>query len=389
MRVCAISFKPCWQDDAGRWWSDGGFPLQMSGIRSLFEHMTLIITRSAPGKGGIPLPADADVVTLPLPDGFNLRRKLSFVTHIPRYICTLAPHIRRSDVVHLPLPGDIPFLGIVIALVMRKRVIVRYGSSWAGTSEETMMTSLTKRMMRRFAGGRNVMITTGEGEAPPAEGVHWIFSTAITGDELRAIPANTSRGLRVPARIAYIGRLSAEKGVAHLIGAFAELRRRGFTPMPHCSIIGDGPLRRDLEQRVAAAGLGAHFVFTGQLDRGALSRLIAECDFCVQPSLSEGFSKAWLDAFVHGLPVLATNVGAAAQVIGGEGVRGWLVPPGETGALADALARVITGNVDWPALRARCRQYTEKRTLEIWAQEIGRICAAQWNMRLVQGRLAP
>ena len=388
MRVCAISFKPCWQDDAGRWWSDGGFPLQMTGIRSLFDDMTLIITRSAPGRGGIALPADAEVVTLPLPDGFNLRRKVSFVTHIWYYVRTMTPIIRRADVVHLPLPGDIPFLGIVLAMLLRKRVIVRYGSSWVGTSEETMMTSLTKRVMRRFAGGRNVMITTGEGEAPPADGVHWIFSTAITERELRGIPYSTERGLGDPPRLAYIGRLSAEKGVANLVAALAGLRRRGFAPMPHCSIIGDGPLRRELEDRVRGEGLESSFRFTGQLDRGALSQLLTGLDFCVQPSLSEGFSKAWLDAFAHGLPVLASNVGAAAPVIGGDGVRGWLVPPGDPAALADCLARVIGGAVDWPALRKRCREYTEKRTLEVWAQEIGRICAAQWHMRLVEGRLA-
>ena len=387
MRVCAISFKPCWQDDAGRWWSDGGFPLQMAGIRSLFDEMTLIITKSSPGRGGIALPADETVVTLPLPHGRDLRRKISFLTHLWYYIRTITPHINRSDVVHLPLPGDIPFLGIVLAMLLRKRVIVRYGSSWVETSEGTLMTSLTKFVMRRFAGGRNVMITTGDGADPPAKGVNWIFSTAITEKELRSIPIDTGRGLSAPPRLAYVGRLSGEKGVGNLIAAFEILAREGMLPMPHCTIIGDGPQRRALEEQVAVAGLGDHFKFAGQLDREALSRSLQQLDFCVQPSLSEGFSKAWLDAFAHGLPVLASDVGAASQVIGGDGVRGWLVPPGDVRALADRLSRVLSDPFDWPSLRRSCREYTEKRTLEVWAEEIGRICAAQWDMRLVEGKL--
>ena len=389
MNVCAISFKPCWQDETGRWFSDGGFPLQMSGIRSLFDGMTLIITGSRPAGGGIPLPVDATIVPMRLPDGWNLRRKISFVTNILYYVRIITPYIRRADVVHLPLPGDIPFLGILIAILFRKRVIARYGSSWVGTSQETMMTRMTKFIMRSFAGGRNVMITTGEGPVPPARGVSWIFSTALTSAELASIPCDPARPPGDPPGIAYVGRLSDEKRVGNLIAALEILMREGYSPMPQCWIIGGGPRRRELEEKVTQAGLGAHVRFAGQLDRPALSAKLQNLDFCVQPSLSEGFSKAWLDAFAHGLPVLASEVGAAGPVIGGDGVRGWLVPPGDVQALAAQLRTVLSGPIDWPSLRRRCREYTEKRTLEIWAAEIGRISASQWDMKLVGGKIRP
>ena len=389
MNVCAISFKPCWQDGSGRWVSDGGFPLQMTGIRSLFDEMTLIITGSRPAGGGIPLPADMNVVPIRLPDGWNLRRKISFLANILYYVRIITPHIRRCDVVHLPVPGDIPFLGIVIALLFRKRIIVRYGSSWVGTSQETMMTRVTKLIMRTFAGGRNVMMTTGDGPAPPARGVSWIFSTAITAEELRTIPYDPSRLPGNSPALAYVGRLSGEKGVGNLIAAMAALSKEGGCTLPQCWIIGDGPERRMLEDQTARAGLGTHIHFAGQLDRQSLSGKLKECDFCVQPSLSEGFSKAWLDAFAHGLPVLASDVGAASSVIGGNGLRGWLVPPGNVPALALQLRRVLTEPIDWPALRRRCREYTEKRTLDVWAAEIGRICASQWNMKVVGGKIRP
>jgi glycosyltransferase involved in cell wall biosynthesis len=268
-------------------------------------------------------------------------------------------------------------------------VIVRYGSSWVGTSQETMMTRLTKSIMRTFAGGRNVMITTGEDPVRPARGVSWIFSTALTSAELRSIPFDPARALSNPPGFAYVGRLSAEKGVANLIAAMEVLAGEGLNPMPQCWIIGDGPDRRELEAQAARSGLCASVHFAGQLDRPGLSAMLLKLDFCVQPSLSEGFSKAWLDAFAHGLPVLASEVGAAKPVIGGGGVRGWLVPPGDVRALAAGLRSVLTGPVDWPSLRRRCREYTEKRTLEIWAAEIGRICASQWDMKIVGGKIRP
>src|SRR5207249_6053356 len=87
------------------------------------------------------------------------------------------------------------------------------------------------------------------------------------------------------------------------------------------------------------------------------------------------------------LPVLASEVGAARRVIGGHGERGWLVPPGDVPALAVALQRALTGPVDWPALRLRCRAYVEGRTLETWVSRIGEICADQWGLSLEDGRL--
>jgi glycosyltransferase involved in cell wall biosynthesis len=389
MRVCVITFKYCWRDETGAWMSDGGFPLQMAGIRSLFDGMTMIMPEGTARGGGMPLPPDATVYPIRVPAGFGFPHKLSFIANLPSYVRTMIPHVRRAGVIHLPVPGDISFLGLVLGLLFRKRMIVRYGSSWAQTSQATFATTMTKAVMRRFAGGRNVMLATGDGPAPPAPGISWIFSTAITKKELQAIPCHADRGLSDPPSLAYVGRLSAEKGVSKLIEAVALLAREGGAPVPQITIIGDGPDRALLEGKIKDAGLRDQFVFAGQLDRGALSKALQKIDFCVQASLTEGFSKAWLDAFAHGLPVLSSDVGAARAVIGGEGERGWLVPPGNVPVLKDELKRIMTEPTDWPSLRQRCRDFTERRTLEVWAEEIGRICARQWHIGYEGGKLRP
>ena len=75
-RVCAISFKECWQDGNGRWCSNGGFPLQMAGIASLFDSMTLLVTfGETPGGGSIPLPGNAEIVLIRRPVGRDPWRK--------------------------------------------------------------------------------------------------------------------------------------------------------------------------------------------------------------------------------------------------------------------------------------------------------------------------
>lgn len=378
--LCAISFKDCWQNDSGEWFSYGGFPLQMAAIGSLFDEMTLLITRGHSRPGGIPLPVHAHIIPLRLPTGQDARRKLSVLANLLYYLGIIIKYVRRADVVHVPVPGDIALLGMLVALTLRKPLIARYGGSWVANSETTVMNRVTKAIMRRFAGGRNVMLATGEGELIPAPNMHWVFVSAVSQAELQQIHPILDRGLSTPPRLVYAGRLSPEKGVLYLIEALAKLKQENFAPMPHLTLAGDGPQRKELEHAVAACECEDIGHFAGQLDRQSLSKQFLLADICVQPSLTEGFSKAWLDAMTHGLPVLATEVGAARAVIGTEGERGWIVPPGDVEALATALRRILSEPIDWHTLRRRCRCYVEKRTLEDWAQRIGQICAEQWKI---------
>jgi glycosyltransferase involved in cell wall biosynthesis len=390
MRLCVVSFKECWEDESGQWWSYGGFPLQMAAVSSLFDETTLVIVRGRPRRGGIPLPPVTRVVGLRSPVGADLRRKVSVLARLPYYLRTIARCARDADVVHVPAPGDISLLGMLVALVQRKRLIVRYGSSWTTTSQTTWTHRFTRACMRRFAGGRNVMLATGEGRGRPARNMAWVFSTALSAAELKAVRPSLDRRLSDRPRLVYAGRLAVEKGVAVLIEALGQLKRDQYVALPCLTVVGDGPDRAALERRVAELGCSDVVRFVGHCNREDLSKHMLSADISVQPSLSESFCKAWLDAMAHGLPVLASNVGAAEAAIGTDhDARGWLVPPGDPKALAAALRHVIDTPRDWPAIRRRCREYVETRTLDVWAQAIGKVCASQWQVALVGGKLRP
>lgn len=388
MSVCVVAPKPCWRNAEGQWFSNGGFPIQMAGIVSLFDSARLLIAdRGSASEGGIALPRCAVIATMPLPQGADLARKRYIAAHIVRYVRLIMRHIRDVDVVHIPVPGDIGLITMVLSLLLRKRTIVRYSGSWLPTRESTIANRVTRGLMRMCAGGRNVMLATGDGVKPPARGISWIFSTALRGAEIGDIRPDLGRGLGDPVQLAYIGRLSEEKGVAVLIDAMELLKKESTGSLPRVSIIGEGLERQRLETRAARGEVLEYFRFTGQLDRRELSRVLHGMDICVQPSLTEGFSKAWLDAFAHGLPVLASDVGAARQVIGDDGERGWLVPPGDARALATRIRSVMTRQEGWPGLRTRCRAYVEGRTIEDWGARIGMLCALQWNGAIVGGKL--
>lgn len=389
MRLCVVSFKQCWQDPAGRWHSYGGFPAQMDALRTLCDEMTIVIVRSFPRAGGMPLPADARVVALRSPTGIDFRRKLSVAAHLPYYLGRIARELRDADVVHTPVPGDLPYLGLVLALLQRKPLFALYNGSWAPNSETTVMNRITRQTMRWLARGRNVMLAVGDGDQPPAPGMEWLYATSLSRAEIAATPVHDDRGLSAPPRLIYAGRLSVEKGLPVLIEALRLLQRQGLTPLPLVTLAGDGPARPEIEALVRESGLGDIVRFAGQLDRAALALAFQAADVCVHPSHTEGYCKAWLDAMAQGLPVLTTEVGAAHSVIGAAGERGWLVPAGSPAALAAGISRVVTEPADWPALRRRCREYAASRTLEAWAEQIGRACDRRWQATAAKGVLQP
>jgi glycosyltransferase involved in cell wall biosynthesis len=389
-RLCVVSFKECWPGGDGRWYSSGGFPVQMAGLASLFDETTLVVVGTEPQKGGMPLPAWARVVPLRPPIGADFRRKLSVVSRLPSLLREIARECRRADVVHTPLPGDIPLLGFGVALALRKPLLARYGGSWTQTSASTLMNRVTRQCMRFAAGGRNVMIATGAGDRPPARGMTWLFASAISREEVGGVQPDLDRQCGKPLRLVYAGRLSQEKGVHHLINALAALRRgNGKAQHLRLVLVGDGPQRSALAQAVEAGGIRDLVEFRGQLARASLLEALCASDVCVLPSLTESFCKARLDAMLCGVPVVTTPVGFGRELVGADGERGWIVPCGDEAALADVLGLLAQGAGDWPAIRRRSRAFAEGFTIEAWTERVAEACVRRWGGSLMRPQVHP
>ncbi len=140
--------------------------------------------------------------------------------------------------------------------------------------------------------------------------------------------------------ISTVGRLVADKGGQDdLIWAANEVRKSH----PHLKllIIGDGPLRPDLEKYAGELGMldSGAALFTGTRDD--VARLLGAMDVFVLPSHKEALPIAVLEAMSMCLPVVATNVGGVPEVVQ-DGATGLLVEPADRLALRDALARLVT-----------------------------------------------
>ena len=209
------------------------------------------------------------------------------------------------------MESDLPFLAPVL------RAIVR------GSDAVTVISSYTaERLRRQVPGVRSTIIPFGATVEPPAE----------LPD---ALPAGEGR----PFELLFVGRLVERKGVHVLLDALARLG--GSAPVV-LRVVGDGPERAALRERVARLGLGDRVVFEGFVSSEELAEHFAGCDAFVLPAVvdakgdTEGLGVVLLEAMVNGKPVIASAAGWIVDIVR-DGRNGFLVPPGDVEALAGAV----------------------------------------------------
>lgn len=141
-------------------------------------------------------------------------------------------------------------------------------------------------------------------------------------------------------RLASVGRLVKEKGLDFGIRAVDQLRQEYPQLNFSYNIIGEGPLRRDLQRLIDHLGMQSTVRLLGAKSQDEVIAELSESDIVVAPSLAEALPVSLMEAHAVGLPVVATRVGSVDQIVG-DSISGFLVPPGDVDALCHRLAELI------------------------------------------------
>lgn len=143
-----------------------------------------------------------------------------------------------------------------------------------------------------------------------------------------------------------VGRLSPEKGHLVLFQAVKDLKDRNVAMM--LDVIGGGPFERTLRDEVDRLRLQDRVNFVGELESDRVRERLADADIFCMASFSEGLPISIMEAMAVGVPVVTTWISGIPELAVND-VTALTVAPGDAGALADAIGRII----DDPALRAR------------------------------------
>jgi glycosyltransferase involved in cell wall biosynthesis len=147
---------------------------------------------------------------------------------------------------------------------------------------------------------------------------------------------------RAPVRLVMVARFGAQKDHPTLFRALAKIRSHDW----ELDLIGDGPLRGEMESLAAGLDLGGRVRFLGQ--RTDVDQILANAQISLLVTNWEGFPLSILESMRAGLPVVASSVGGIGESVRDE-ENGYLVPRGDVELLRDRIERLLTS----PGLRAR------------------------------------
>jgi glycosyltransferase involved in cell wall biosynthesis len=269
-----------------------------------------------------------------------------------------------ADVLYLLDHENAAVLGVLAALaagVRRRFLAIHTMGMWGGKSSlpagiRTMLPLLT-RIVAVAEAQREYLVR----RERVARGRIEVVPNGIELSDGAPVPREAARrALGVPAGarvVAVVAQLRPEKGHEVYLEAARRLLER--TRDAVTLFAGDGPMRQELEARAEGLGLGDRVRFLGARDDVPV--VLAASDVCALPShpVVETSPLAAMEAMAAGRPVVATKVGALAEIVE-HGLSGFLVPPGDPEALAGALAHLLNDDV----LRARLGENARRRARE-------------------------
>lgn len=337
---------------------------------------------------------------------FNKPNRLSYFTSLHR---ELYATIRSDDVdvyqhanlgfrefnpgVILPPDSDTPFLigpaeaGHAVPSAEFKRVLARQVDRDLPEVVESVAARLTEPVMRSGIDPlRERLFGATLDRADRIIAVHSDakrrFEEYTDGGKIEVVPYGVDMekfpfaGGREGRSIVTVGNLIRRKGHRYLLAAVETVASE--FPDVTLHVVGTGPLREELESQTESLGIGDSVMFHGFVDDERLVELLQRAQAFVHPSLSEGFSHARLEAMATGCPVVGTDVSGAHDLTR-DGTDGYIVPTGDSDALADAMLELLSDaeRVDEMGRNARDKierdhDYADigKRYLEIYREMV-------------------
>src|SRR6266568_5086182 len=263
-----------------------------------------------------------------------------------------ADHFARSGVAHF----HVHFARNATHTALFIKEISKIGFSFTAHAQDFMLDVGSDELLREMCREAAFVVAVSDysrellvQKCPDAaEKIHRIYN----GIDLRKFQAGPPRPPTLRPRILSIGRLIEFKGFRDLIAASAELKKRGIEF--ECAIIGDGPLRGELQNAIAAAGLDSIVRLPGALPQEEVVRRLADCDVfalaCIvdRKGASDILPTVILEAMASARPIVSTRLAAVPEIVR-DGESGLLVAPRDVEGLANALESLLRDPLQGPS----------------------------------------
>jgi len=245
------------------------------------------------------------------------------------------------------------------------------GMSLAALSTKPLVTTLhgtDLRLARKVKASQGMFRSVMRRSAAVTTVSSWLAGEAVSlvGDlkvDVAPMPVATEKfephGSHHDNRFLFAGRLNDQKGLDHLLRAFAAMRRVAML-----DVVGEGHKEAELKLLASQLGISDRVVWHGQLKQPDLVKMYQAATTVVVPSTDEGLGLVAAEALLCETPVIAFRSGGLTDVIE-HGRTGFLVAPGKTKELADALDNVL----DAPEMAAGTAREGRRVSLQRFSPE--------------------
>ncbi|MVO07694.1 glycosyltransferase [Flavobacterium sp. TP390] len=382
MRLLVFSHKECWKSDASptKWATDGGFAMHMDYLSKLFDETRIIVPQiDRMPKGEVFFTNDAITI---LPVKVWIKRGILNKLFMPFWLLFYLPkfiyEIMKCDAIHAPIPSNIGTIGFLLAHLFQKPLYIRHCGNWF--VQRTKAEQFWHWYMEKFAGGRNVFLTTGGSKESPSqknEHIKWIFSSSLTLQEIKIFEAK--RNWNYPFRCCIVCRQEKGKGTEIVIEAIHKLKEKGMNFK--FDVVGDGSYLETLKQYAIEMQVEEQVHFYGKLNHEEVLKVLQKNDFFIYPTASEGFPKVVLEAMSQGLLVITTPVSVLGQMIT-ESKSGAILEERNAEEVIKKINVLLSDPNNLSLMSENAIAYSKQFTLEAWANEIGSHLEKSWNVKL-------
>lgn len=281
------------------------------------------------------------------------------------FICIKVNKI-KFDIIHAHYAHPPGFVAVLLAKIVKKTVIITCrGSDIHEYTEKNYPDKL--RRERVLYAIKNADYLTCVSNFLSEK----IVSLGIDDTKVEVVPNGVNSEMFYPIKIAVareklklpldkkiilnVGMLTPIKGTIYLINAFADIIKKNDGLF--LIIIGHGPLRSELENKVRTLNLNRYVRFVSFVPNEELVFWFNAADLFVLPSLGEGFGIVLIEALSCGLPIVASNVGGIPEIIN-ESNLGILISPGNIEELSNGILQGLNNNWNRNKLIERSKYYS-------------------------------
>ena len=327
----------------------------VQSLRSRQHVVQVVRPRQAADTGAASADGHGDVLVrgVPIPRYAGLRMGLPCMGTLVKLW-----EQQRPDVVHIATEGPLGRSALLAATALGLPVCSDFRTNFHAYSQHYGFGFLRRPIiayLRRFHNATQCTMVPTQAlhDDLAKEGFRGLMTVARGVDVRRFDPANRSEVLRAQwgaapgdLVVTCVGRLAPEKNLGTLIAAFEAIRRDH--PRARLVLVGDGPMRKELQARCPDA------IFAGQRIGADLATHYASADLFLFPSVTETFGNVTTEAMASGLAVVAFDYAAAQRLIR-HGENGALAPFDDSAAFVATAARTAADLANCRVLGARAR----------------------------------